>query len=228
MKFRSLYPVCLIAFFFALIAGCASTRKSSSTTPGTAAAQAYRELNIYQRFIPKGRYGRWKYRPMNPRYITIHSTQNYSPGADAWRHSLALNNGKLTATMRPGGNRIGYLTWHFTVQDDTCVQHLPTTEQGEHADFDGPGNNYSIGIEMCEHPGNNRAATVARTAKLTAYLMRQYGIPLKNVVPHYHWPRYGRTPANKNCPIFLLDNGRPGRKWQAFLQQVNGYYRQMR
>ncbi|MDA0813973.1 MAG: peptidoglycan recognition family protein, partial [Verrucomicrobia bacterium] len=111
--------------------------------------------------------------------------------------------------------------------DDTCVQHLPTNEQGEHADFDGPGNNYSIGIEMCEHPGNSRGATIARTAKLTAYLMRQHGIPLKNVVPHYHWPRYGQSPVNKNCPIFLLDNGRPGRKWQAFLQQVNSYYRQL-
>lgn len=228
MNYRLLYPLGLVAVFFALMLGCGNPRNTSTATPGTSAAQAYRELNVHQGFIPKGRYGRWKYRPMNPRYITIHSTQNYSPGADAWRHASALNNGKLTARMRPGGNRIGYLTWHFTVQDDTCVQHLPTNEQGEHADFDGPGNNYSIGIEMCEHPGNNRAATIARTAKLTAYLMRQHGIPLQNVVPHYHWPRYGRTPANKNCPIFLLDNGRPGRKWQAFLRQVNGYYRQMR
>ena len=34
---------------------------------------------------------------------------------------------------------------------------MPTNEQGEHADFDGPGNRYSIGIEMCENRGNNRA-----------------------------------------------------------------------
>lgn len=188
----------------------------------------YRMANVKESFIPKGRYGRWQHRPMRPRYITIHSTQNYDTGAGAWRHAQALNKGALRAERRPGGNRIGYLTWHYTVQDDLCVQHLPTSEQGEHADFDGPGNNYSIAIEMCEHPGNNRAATVARTARLTAFLMRKYNIPLRNVVPHYHWPRRGYTPQNKNCPIFLLDNGRPGRKWQAFQRQVNAYYRQIK
>ena len=57
--------------------------------------------------------------------------------------------------------------------------------------------------------------------------MHQYGIPLKNVVPHYHWPRVGRNPPNKNCPIFLMDNGRPGRKWKDFLRKVNSYYRKM-
>ena len=162
---------------------------------------------------------------MRPRYITIHSTQNYS--GDAWDHARALSNGKLRARMRRGGNRIGYLTWHFTVQQDVCVQHLPTNEQGEHADFDGPGNNYSLAIEMCEHRGNSRAATVERTAKLTAILMHQHGIPLNHVVPHYHWPRRGFSKPHKNCPIFLMDNGRPCRKWNGFLRKVNSYYRQM-
>ena len=196
--------------------------------PIKSTSQAYRELNIKKIYIKKGRYGRWKHRSMRPRYITIHSTQNYRPGGDAYAHARALSNGKLKARMRKGGNRIGYLTWHYTVQDDACVQHLPTNEQGEHADFDGPGNNFSIAIEMCEHPGNSRAATVRRTAKLAAVLMHTHGIPLQNVVPHYHWPRRGYTPQNKNCPHFLLDNGRPGRKWQSFLATVNHYYRQMR
>ena len=230
MNCRSLYLVCLTVL--AVIVGACSGNKaktaSTTVSSGVTASQMFRQLNVHQRFIPKGRYGRWKHRPMRPRYITIHSTQNYDTGADAFRHALALRNGKLRARMRPGGNRIGYLTWHFTVQDDACVQHLPTNEQGEHADFDGPGNNYSIGIEMCEHPGNSRTATVARTARLTAHLMYRHNIPLKNVVPHYHWPRRGYSPQNKNCPHFLLDNGRPGRKWQAFLRQVNSYYRQIR
>ena len=101
---------------------------------------------------------------------------------------------------------------------------MPTSEQGEHADFHGPGNRLSIGIEMCEHRGNSLSATMERTAKLTAYLMKKNRIPLQNVKPHYHWPRAGKTPANKNCPHFLLNNGRPGAKWRAFLAKINYYY----
>ena len=161
---------------------------------------------------------------MKPRYITIHSTQNYS--ADAWRHSLALKRGALRSPKRRGGNRIGYLIWHFTVDDKVAIQHMPTSEQGEHADFDGPGNRYSVGIEMCEHRGCNRSATIERTAKLTAKLMHDHGIPLSRVVPHYHWPRRGKSPAHKNCPHFLMDNGRPGKKWRWFQSRVNYYYKQ--
>jgi N-acetylmuramoyl-L-alanine amidase len=47
---------------------------------------------------------------------------------------------------------------------------------------------------------------------------------LQNVVAHYHWPRRGKTPPNKNCPHFLMDHGRPGAKWQTFLRRVNYYY----
>lgn len=184
-----------------------------------------REVRLKVDMVPKGTHGRRVLRPMRPRYITIHSTQNWT--ADAERHSLALKRGALRSPKRRGGNRIGYLIWHFTVDDKVAIQHMPTSEQGEHADFDGPGNRYSIGIEMCEHRGSNLAATVERTAKLTAVLMKRHNIPLKNVVPHYHWPRKGRNPANKNCPHFLMENGKPGRKWRAFQGRVNYYYRSM-
>lgn len=194
------------------------------TGPGqvTPAQMLQQEVHLYPRLIPKGTYGRRYNRPMSPRYITIHATEN--PTGDAFAHAAALKNGKLRANRRPGGNRIGFLTWHFTVQDNLAVQHLPTNEQGEHADFDGPGNNYSIGIEMCEHRGNNLSATIDRTARLAAYLMYEHHIPLHNVVPHYHWPRHGVSPEHKNCPHFLLENGRPGRKWQWFLSRVQAHY----
>ena len=177
--------------------------------------QLLQEVNLRKDLIPAGRVGRTWFRPMKPRYITIHSTQNYS--GNAYNHALALKRGALRATRRKGGNRIGYLTWHFTVQDDVAIQHLPCREQGEHADFDGPGNNYSIGIEMCEHRGNDLALTLDKTARLTAYLAYVYKIPLGNVVPHYHWPRNGLNPPNKNCPHFLMENGRPGPRWRWFL-----------
>ncbi|MFV1994329.1 MAG: N-acetylmuramoyl-L-alanine amidase family protein [Verrucomicrobiales bacterium] len=175
-----------------------------------------RELNIHRSFIPDGRYGRRLDRPMKPRYVTIHSTQNYT--GDAWDHARALKNGKLR------GGVCGYLCWHFTVQDDVILQHLPTDERGEHADFDGPGNRYSIGIEMCEHRGDSRAETIDRTAKLTASLMYYHRIPLANVVPHYHWPRYKYDNPHKNCPHFLLDGGRPGPTWEWFKGRVKAHH----
>lgn len=184
--------------------------------------QWLRDLPLKRDFVRSGTHGRKVYRPMQPRFITIHSTQNAS--ADAWKHAAALKNGALRAPKRIGGNRIGYLIWHFTVDDHVAIQHMPTNEQGEHADFSGPGNRLSIGIEMCEQRSSNLNVTIERTAKLTALLMRQHHIPLANVVPHYHWPRKGCHPEQKNCPHFLLDRGRPGRRWQQFLQKVNFYF----
>jgi N-acetylmuramoyl-L-alanine amidase len=181
-----------------------------------------REVNLKTDMVRRGTHGRKVVRPMVPRYITIHSTENYT--ADARQHALALKRGALRSPITRDGNRIGYLIWHFTVDDHEAIQHMPTNEQGEHADFHGPGNRLSIAIEMCENRGSNRMATLERTAKLTAILMHKKGIPLRNVVPHYHWPRHGKHPPNKNCPHFLMDHGRPGAQWRAFLGRVNYYY----
>jgi N-acetylmuramoyl-L-alanine amidase len=182
--------------------------------------QMLNEIRLRQQFIPQGVHGRKTYRPMVPSFITIHSTQNFDAGADAGRHALGMRNGAFRAEKHPLGNRIGYLTWHFTVQDTGAVQTLPTGEQGEHADFDGPGNRFSIGIEMCEHPGNDRARTIDTCARLTAYLCYTRGIPVSRVVPHYHWPRRGLDPAHKDCPHFLLDGKRPGATWRWFQERV--------
>lgn len=190
-------------------------------------SQMLREVNLRIDLVPRGTHGRRVVRPMRPRYITIHSTQNFAAAANAERHSLALKRGALRAPKRSGGNRIGYLIWHYTTDDRMTIQHLPVHEQGEHADFNGPGNRLSIGIEMCENRGGDLRATVDRTAKLTAVLMKQHGIPLRNVVPHYHWPRAGSSQPNKNCPHFLLDRGKPGSKWRRFLARVDYHYNRM-
>ena len=178
-------------------------------------ASIYRQVNVRRDYLAYGARGRSRKR-MSPRYITIHSTQNWSRGADADRHSLALKRGAL-----------GRLSWHYTTDQNRAVQHLPTDEQGNHADYDGPGNRYSIGIEMCENPGNSRSATLERTAKLAAWLCVKHDLPASRVVPHYKWPRHGKKPANKNCPHFLLDNGRPGKKWANFVKVVDVYRRRM-
>jgi len=122
-------------------------------------------------------------------------------------------------------NRTGYMTWHFTVDDREAIQSLPLTIQGEHADHNGPGNVTSIGIEICEfRNARQQAAAVDRAARLTAWVMREKGIPLSHVVPHYHWPQRHFRNHQKNCPRILLDGGRPGPRWAAFLRRVGGYY----
>ena len=79
----------------------------SSTGGGVSTSRFYRQINVRQDMVPKGTMGRRVVRPMQPRYITIHSTQNWT--ADAAKHSQALKNGALRATKRRGGNRIGFL-----------------------------------------------------------------------------------------------------------------------
>ena len=182
------------------------------------------ELQITQNIIPPGKRGRPLHRPMRPTFITIHSTDNTSRSADALNHALAMNKG-----LRGRHNRTGFLTWHFTVDDHSIYQSLPTNETGEHADYEGQGNRSSIGIEMCVNRGNNLGSTIDRTAQLTARLMRQYRIPLNHVVPHMHWRmiRYsdGRDLGFKKCPRILLDGGRLGPKWSAFTAKVSSYAR---
>ncbi|MFD2256533.1 N-acetylmuramoyl-L-alanine amidase family protein [Luteolibacter algae] len=226
---RKLLPATFLSLLALSLVQCTPigppTGIAAQTKGKISSSALMREVRLKVDMVPKGTHGRKVVRPMKPRYITIHSTQNFTAGAE--RHSLALKRGALRSPKRRGGNRIGYLIWHFTVDEKLAIQHMPTSEQGEHADFDGPGNRYSIGIEMCEERGSNKTATIERTAKLAAVLMKKHGIPLKNVVPHYHWPRRGKTPANKNCPHFLLDNGRPGKKWRWFQAKVNYYYQRL-
>lgn len=162
------------------------------------------EVRVKQDFMSKSSRPRRKASSMSPKFITIHSTANRS--ADALQHARALKNGAL-----------GSLNWHFTADENLAVQHIPLNETGRHADKGGPGDRFSIGIEMCEVRGQNCPRVYARAAKLTAILMKRYNIPLRNVVPHYYW-------TGKNCPAPLLTNGRPGYKWSWFISRVD-YYR---
>ncbi|MFT5412603.1 MAG: N-acetylmuramoyl-L-alanine amidase [Verrucomicrobiales bacterium] len=188
------------------------------------APAAWEGYEVNRDLVPSGKFARKLMEPMTPRYVTVHSTQNFAAGADALAHAKLQRLGKFTSTH----NRIGYLAWHFTVDQSHAIQSLPCNERGEHADYDGPGNTYSIGVEMCEHLKNDRAKTLDRTARLCALLMAEYQIPLQHIVPHYHWPRIRddkKDLGHKNCPHYLLENGKPGKKWQQFLGQVLKHYK---
>lgn len=208
-------------FFVAALAlalsltGCATRREAAAPTPSSG------KLNLTQMLVPAGKYGRRKQFPLHASHITIHSTANR--GATALQHARGMARGAFRG--RSKWNRTGYLTWHFTVDDVQAIQSLPLSIQGEHADHDGPGNRTSVAIEICEFSNRSRqAASIDRAARLTAYVMHQTGVPLSRVVPHYHWPQRRFHNHQKNCPRILLEGGRPGPKWNAFLDRVRGYY----
>ncbi len=170
--------------------------------------QLAREVNIKPQIMSSRSLARRKAKRIKPTFLTIHSTANRKPTASAMQHSRALKNGAFRDR-----------SWHFTVDRYMSVQHLPLNESAWHAGTRA-GNMNSIGIEMCENEsrGHNHFHTWNRSAKLTALLMKRFNIPLRRVVPHYHW--YG-----KSCPGPLLDGGRPGRKWAWFHARVDYYYR---
>lgn len=152
-------------------------------------------MQIIQRIIPKGQK---KQRPgyaMTPKFITVHNTANANKGADAEMHARYLLNGA-------GGRTVG---WHFTVDDRSIYQHLPTNENGWHAgDGNGAGNRQSIGIEICENVDGDFEQAVKNAQWLVEKLMRDHGIPKTNVVPHKRW-------TGKNCPRKLLA------RWDSFI-----------
>ncbi len=157
-------------------------------------------IRICQDFIPKDRHNRPGF-PIVPAYITIHDTGNANKGADARGHASYV---KSDAAAK------AEVSWHFTVDDELVIQHLPLNEGGWHATdgSKGPGNSTSIGIEICENKDGDRAKAEENAAQLTAFLLRVFGLGADKVVPHRRW--YPR----KQCPHLLLP------RWDAFIERV--------
>lgn len=161
---------------------------------------AFTELALVQDFIPV----RNSNRPgtkLTPRFITIHNTDNESPGANAAAHAKYQKG-------QEARNR--QVSWHFTVDDRNVYQSLPTNEVGWHAGT-AQGNASSIGIEICMHPEMDTARAYRRAALLVAVMARRLEIPVPNgVVQHNRW-------SGKNCPRVLRNE--PDR-WTKFLQSA--------
>ncbi|MEB3249371.1 MAG: N-acetylmuramoyl-L-alanine amidase, partial [Merismopediaceae bacterium] len=91
---------------------------------------------------------------ITPSFITIHNTDNTNTGADARAHATY---------MKGPDARARKVSWHYTVDDQRCVKHLPTDEKGWHAST-SDGNNQSIGIEICMNSGIDQATANRRAA----------------------------------------------------------------
>lgn len=160
------------------------------------------DMNVIQDLIPKGR----KNRPgrTNPMlYITVHDTDNVDKGADALAHAKYL---KSDAAVK------AQVSWHYTVDDQRIVQHIPDNEDAWHAgDGAGTGNRKSIGVEICTNSDGNRTKATDNAAVLVADLCKKHNIPVSNVVQHNHW-------NGKTCPR-LLRAGNPY-SWDTFVAKV--------
>lgn len=162
-------------------------------------------MEITKDFIPSGRGNRPGFF-MYPQFCTIHNTGN--PNATAIAHASYLSRNSVAERLP--------VSWHFTVDDQNIVQHLPTNEAGFHAGdgINGPGNRSSIGIEICEFEDEERQKQAeANAAELIAYLLKEHDLTVDKVVQHNRW-------SGKNCPRVL--RARHG-GWEAFMGEVKKY-----
>ena len=169
--------------------------------------EAFAKLNIIQDFIPKTNSNR-PGTHISPTKITIHNTDNTSPGANAAAHAKYQKG--ADAQKRK-------VSWHFTVDDKAVFQSLPTNEMGWHA-ASTEGNKTSIGIEICMNPEMDDAAGYDRAALLTAVMAHQLDVSVDDgIVQHNSW-------SGKNCPRVL--RATPG-GWSKFLAQVRDHYKDL-
>ena len=133
-------------------------------------------------------------------YIVIHETANASKTADAAAHSRYLMN---------GGD--GSTSWHYTVDDHEIYQHIPDTEVAWHAG-ESDGNQHGIAVELCVNAGGDFDKTFDNGARLAAYLLNAYDLPMKNLRQHHDF-------SGKNCPQTIREAGR----WDVFVKRVEQY-----
>lgn len=151
-------------------------------------------IKFAQDLIPKSNILARPQLPMKPQYITLHNPA--SPGATS---------DDLTEYI---DNYHGYKSWHLTIISTKVFQELPFTEVGWHAGdgYNGPGNRTTIALEIGEDEISEKTAMI-----FVAYLMKEYGIPIQNVVPHRHW-------SGKNCPAYTLQH------WDKYIKDIEEYY----
>lgn len=126
--------------------------------------------------------------------ITIHSTGNPTSTAKNER-------GWLT---NPINDRIA--SWHIVIDEKEAIEVIPLDEVAYHAG-DKQGNNFSIGIEICE--SGNREKTLSNAARLVAEMLYERGWGIDSLKRHYDW-------SGKICPRIMSQNN-----WQGWIEFKN-------
>ena len=130
------------------------------------------------------------------KYIVIHNTAN--------SQSTAQNE----VDYLSNANNTSSTSFHIAVDDHEIIEAIPPTEIAFHAGTK-EGNQYGIGIEICESGNYEKAEENA--AKLAAYLMQYYNIPLEDVKTHQDF-------SGKPCPRLILNH------WVHFKEKIETNY----
>jgi N-acetylmuramoyl-L-alanine amidase CwlA len=140
-------------------------------------------------------------------YITLHNTGCVDVKANNFHRSLKTQNNTV------GGRQA---SWTFTVDDIEIYQETKANWETWHAG-NSTGNKTSISIEMCMWSDKEKQRkTYENAAKLTAMLLKHYGLGLDKVVQHNKW-------SGKNCPQYLRA-GKHGFNWNWFMDRVKAHY----
>ena len=158
-------------------------------------------MEIRQMLVGPSKYGIKCPNKMAPKYITFHNTYNDAPAENEIRYMIGNNN---------------EVSFHVAVDDMEAVQGIPFDRNAWHCgDGNGTGNRQSIGVEICysKSGGNRYYKAEDNAAIIIAQLMKQFCIPIENVVPHQHW-------SGKYCPHRMLDEGRI----PSFIERIKQAY----
>ena len=136
--------------------------------------------------------------------ITIHTTGNRNPRATAEAH----------ARLQAHGNNGRKASWHYTVDEKEIWQSFKDNQKCWHTGTK-PGNENSIGIEICVNSQTGFANACKKAAWLTSALLKKYCLNMEDVTQHNHW-------SGKNCPAELR-SGEWNVDWQDFLNTVRLY-----
>ncbi len=161
-------------------------------------------IEYYQ--IPANISNYTKGRKQSIEYIVVHYTANDG--------DTARNNGNYFS--QPNRNASA----HYFVDENEIIQSVKDTDTAWHCGAKSYKhelcrNDNSIGIEMCSEKDNNgqyyiNQATQNRTIRLIKVLMKQYNIPIENVLRHY-------DVTGKLCPEPFVRNQV---QWLDFKQKL--------
>lgn len=140
--------------------------------------------------LPVGHRNRPGYK-MEPKGLLFHTTNNWNPTAGDEQHAEYMAN-----TTR-------VVSWHETVDKDSCTQHIPHTENAWHAG-DGEKGHYNrnwIGLEIaCNSVKEGQkldTATYNNAVERAAQIVEQYNFKWDQLQPH-------NIVYGKNCPHTTL------------------------
>lgn len=135
------------------------------------------------------------------KYITIHDTGNTG---------IAKNQHNYMKTINNDGTRKA--SWHISCDDTSIYQAVRFDIRTLHAGTtNGNNNSISIEISQCSTLEKQKQAYL-NAIELCKILMKEYNIPLSNIVQHNYW-------SGKNCPYNLRIN-RFGLNWTWFKNSI--------